>query len=76
MLDCGDLWDATKTKQVALFNYVKSMRMREKRNVFQILRSHDLDVDTFMPAYGLHCGEFCVFKVLGEYQRREEKRGE
>lgn len=75
MLDQQELWQATKAKQRALFNHVKDMRMREKRSVFFILRSSDdLNVDTFMPAYGLHCGEFCVFKILGEHQRREERR--
>jgi len=77
MLDQTELWKATKAKQQAFFHHVKGMRMREKRNVFYILRSNEgLSIDTFMPAYGLHCGEFCVFKILGEHQRREERRGQ
>jgi hypothetical protein len=72
MLNQQELWKATKAKQRAFFNYVKYMKMKDKRNVFYILRSNNnIDVDTFMPAYGLHCGEFCVFKILTEHQRNK-----
>jgi hypothetical protein len=53
------------------------MQVRQKRSMFGILRSDpSLDVDTFLPQYGLTCGEFCVFQILTEHERRESRKGE
>ena len=75
MIEKEVLWKATKAKYTGQFEFVKNMRMRAKRNMFCILRSYpDLDVDTFLPAYGLHCGEFCVWQILTDHSRRENIR--
>ena len=74
-MDHQILWDATKAKHTGQFESVRDMRVRSKRNMFNILRTYpDLDVDTFMPAYGLHCGEFCVWQILTEHLRRETRK--
>jgi len=65
---------ATKEKYLCQFEFVKSMRVRQKRNVFYILRQcEDLSPDTFLPSYGLHCGEFACFQILAEHSRKDAK---
>jgi hypothetical protein len=77
MVDHQELWRATSRKCQSQFDYVKSMRVRQKRSMFGILRSEpSLDVDTFLPHYGLTCGEFCVFQILTEHDRRESRKEE
>jgi hypothetical protein len=75
MLDVQPLWKATKSKYQLFLNHVQGMRMRQKRNLFFILRTEDgIDVDTFLPVYGLHCGEFACFQILSEHLRKGGKR--
>lgn len=77
MVDQEQLWRATKLKCLRQFEYVRSMGVRQKRNMFSILRSDPkLDVDTFLPTYGLTCGEFCVYQILTEHDRRESRKDE
>ncbi len=77
MVDHQDLWRATRQKCQSQFDYVKGMRVRQKRSMFGILRSEpSLDVDTFLPQYGLTCGEFCVYQILTEHDRRESRKEE
>ena len=77
MIDPEVLWKATQQKCKSQFDYVKTMRVRQKRNMFSILRSEPgLEVDTFLPQYGLTCGEFCVYQILTEYDRRESRKEE
>jgi len=75
MVEQEDLWRATRQKCQSQFDYVKSMRVRQKRSMFGILRAEpSLDVDTFLPHYGLTCGEFCVYQILTEHDRRESRK--
>jgi len=75
MVDQETLWEATRQKCQGQFDYVKSMRVRQKRNMFSILRTEpELNVDTFLPQYGLTCGEFCVYQILTEHDRRESRK--
>lgn len=68
------LWNATKEKYQAQFNFIKDMRIRQKRNIFLILRQcEEVTPDTFLPLYGLHCGEFACFQILAEHSRKESK---
>lgn len=75
MLEVELLHAATKEKYVRFFKFVQAMRVRQKRHLFYVLR-HVLDVstDTFLPAFGLHCGEFACFQILSEHSRKEVKR--
>jgi hypothetical protein len=73
-MDEQELRNATKEKYLGQFEAVKSMRVRQKRNVFFILRQcESLSTDTFLPSYGLHCGEFACFQILAEQSRKESK---
>jgi len=73
-MDVQELQNATKEKYQGQFEAVKSMRVRQKRNVFFILRQCEtLSTDTFLPLYGLHCGEFACFQILAEQSRKDSK---
>ena len=65
---------ATKDKYQRLYHTVSSMTVRQKRTLFLVLRkSEELSHDTFLPSYGLHCGEFACFQILSEHCRKEAK---
>lgn len=75
MLEIEALPSATKAKNQRIFNLVKQMRVRQKRQLFYVLRHvPEVSSDTFLPQYGLHCGEFACFQILSEYSRKENKR--
>jgi len=72
-MEAETLWNATKEKYLGQFESVKNMRVRQKRNVFFILRQCEtLSTDTFLPSYGLHCGEFACFQILAEQSRKAD----
>ena len=67
-------WEATKKKYDSLFVYVKNLQVKDKRSLFTVLRTQEnIDVDMFLPVYGLHIGEFCLFQILTEHSRRDKK---
>ena len=74
MLQKELLWDATKRKYEATFSFVKGLQVKDKRNLFTVLRTHEsIDVDTFLPTFGLHVGDFTLFQILTESSRRDKK---
>ena len=69
------LWRATKEKQRRLFELVLHMEIKDKRRLFNVVRAVSApSVDTFLPSYGLHCGEFACFHILAEHARKEQRR--
>ena len=75
MLKTEALTSATKEKNKRIFNFVKQMRVRQKRQLFYVLRHvPEVSSDTFLPQYGLHCGEFACYQILSEHSRKENKR--
>jgi len=73
-MDTEALWTATKEKYQGQFEHVRRMRVRDKRSLFAILRKSDeISPDTFLPSYGMHCGEFACFQILAEHNRKEAK---
>jgi len=73
-MDTEALWTATKDKYQGQFEFVRQMRVRDKRTLFAILRkSEAVTANTFLPSYGLHCGEFACFQLLAEHTRKEAK---
>lgn len=69
-----DLARATKSKYQAQLQIVKGMQVKQKRNIFGILRQNEgLDADAFLPLYGLHCGEFSCFQILSEQSRKDSR---
>lgn len=62
----------TWKKYVCMKRYVERMRVKEKRQIFQIIRSHpDCHHDSFLPDFGLTAGEFCIWQVLSENMRKK-----
>ncbi len=75
MLEPHALCAATREKYKALFRFVQQMRVRQKRHLFYVLRNIGrVRSDTFLPEFGLHCGEFACFQILSEHSRKETKR--
>ena len=75
MLEAEELKSATKAKYLLFFRFVKNMRVRQKRSIFCVLRHlRSVCTDTFLPQFGIHCGEFAYFQILSEYLRKDEKR--
>ena len=75
MLEAAALHQATKDKYDRMFRFVRDMRVKQKRHLFGVLRNvTDVSPDTFLPAFGIHCGEFACFQILSEYSRKESKR--
>ena len=75
MLEAELLHAATKEKYMRIFRFVQAMRVRQKRHLFYVLRHvPDVSTDTFLPEFGLHCGEFACFQILSEHSRKEVKR--
>lgn len=74
MLEVQKLYEATKQKHLTLFNYVQDMRVRQKRHLFLILRSSPgVTSNTFLPVYGLHCGEFACLQIITEHNKKERR---
>lgn len=62
--------DCTWKKYIIISVVVDKMRVREKRSLFNIMRTQNVDADTLFPAYGLTAGEFATYQVLGDNVRR------
>ena len=75
MLETEALHSATKAKYMRIFRFVQGMRVRQKRHLFYVLRNvPNISTDTFLPEFGLHCGEFACFQILSEHSRKEGKK--
>lgn len=65
----------TWKKYIVISCAVDSLRVRDKRHVFHIMRrSRELTHDSFFPMYGLTAGEFSVWQVLGEHRKHRRKK--
>jgi hypothetical protein len=53
-----------------LSKYIEQLRVRDKRQIFQIMRKTvNLSDNTFFPMYGFTAGEFSVWQVLSENRK-------
>jgi len=72
----AQLWRSTREKYEGQFELVRTMCVRQKRHIFMVLRQcGGATADTFLPSFGLHCGEFACFQILAEHSRKECKDG-
>jgi hypothetical protein len=54
------------------FRHVTEIKIRDKRILFFALRTMDeLDVDIFIPKLGCTLGEFGIFQIISESQKRQ-----
>ena len=62
-------------KYNAIASAVERLSIRQKREIFRIMRLGDsVDEHTFLPSYGFTVGEFSVFHTLQESGRKESGR--
>ena len=60
----------TWKKTLVLSRVIESLRVRDKRVIFQMIRNHSsIDHNTLLPAYGFTTGEFAVWQVLGDARK-------
>ena len=65
------LCHATFVKYSVIRSVCDRLRVREKRRVFNLMRSHQgCNEDSFMARDGYTIGEFAVFQVLSDTGRR------
>lgn len=61
-------------KNETLCEQIKSLDLRDKRAIFQIMReTTDLNEHTLFPLYGFTAGKFAIYHVLTENMRRSAK---
>ena len=64
----------TWKKYIIISYFVESLRVRDKRHLFQIMRkSPMLTHDTFFPNYGITAGEFAIWQILSESRKPRKK---
>ena len=62
----------TWKKYVCMQRYVERMRVKDKRQIFHIIRNTpQCNHDSFLPDFGLTAGEFCIWQVLSENMRKK-----
>ena len=66
----------TWKKYIVLSCFVDSLRVKDKRQLFQIMRRQgdELDHNSFFPAFGLTAGEFAIWQILSD-NRKTRRRG-
>ena len=65
----------TWKKYVSMKHFVRDMRVKDKRQIFQIIRSNQSCThDSFLTDFGLTAGEFCIWQVLNENTRKKTTR--
>lgn len=62
----------TWKKYRILASTIDAIQIRQKRHIFQLLRSNSND-NAFMPLYGFTSGAFCTWQILGEGKRPRTK---
>lgn len=68
---------ATWKKYIVLGNSIERLRVRDKRHIFQMIRTYDqVTPDTFFPQYGFTAGEFSVWQVLSDNNRKKQKNND
>lgn len=64
----------TWEKYVVMRCAVDRLKVRDKRQIFGIMRNESVDVDTLLVDHGVTLGEFSCFQVLGDAGRRSSRR--
>ena len=61
----------TWKKYMVLSTYIDRLRVREKRQLFHIMRKSPiaLDHNLFFPHFGITAGEFATWQVLGDTRK-------
>ena len=61
----------TYIKYLIIACFIERLRVKEKRQIFHIMRSSTdvLDENTFFPQFGITAGEFSIWQVLSENRK-------
>lgn len=63
----------TWKKNLVVYNAIDGLRVRDKRKIFQLMRTNSANVNTFIPSMGYTLGEFATFQVIADSNRRVER---
>ena len=63
----------TWTKYIVLSKMVENLRVKDKRALFHVMRTSEVDENSFFPNYGFTAGEFSLWHVLSESNRKRRK---
>ena len=73
--ECSSMNYPTWKKYIVLSKTIENLRVKDKRNIFQMMRvKDDVDEDTFFPLYGFTAGEFATWQVLKDTNSRKRKQ--
>ena len=62
----------TWKKNIVISHFVQSLRVKDKRVLFNIMRSDpELGSYTFFPLYGLTAAEFSTWQILSDKRSRK-----
>lgn len=65
----------TWKKNMVLHRTISNLRVRDKRLIFQTMRSHpSVNHDTLFTRYGFTAGEFSTWHILADGCRRKTKK--
>ena len=61
-------------KYIAIFYYISKLKIRDKRNIFSIIRNTpEIDCSFYFPHYGFTASEFSVWYVVCDFSKRSLK---
>ena len=65
----------TWKKYIILSCFVEALRVKEKRQIFYLMRRNldTLDHNSFFPTYGITAGEFATWQILSETRKTRRK---
>lgn len=62
----------TWRKYIVIAHHVDTLRVRDKRAIFQLMRLHpDMTANSFLPEFGITAGDFATWYVLRDTRRRD-----
>ena len=63
----------TWSKCIVLSKAIEDLKVKDKRVLFNIMRTQSVSGDTFFPNYGFTAGEFSLWHILVESSRNKKK---
>lgn len=66
----------TWERYTILAHVVNRLSVRDRRQIFQLMRRAENTPNLFFPAYGVCLAEFAVWHVLGDTRRKTKKQAE
>ena len=61
----------TWERYTVLAHHISCLTVRDRRRIFQIMRSHEDWYNVFLPEYGLTISEFATWYTLGGRRQRD-----